>query len=474
MSSKSAPDASTTSIATRLTLLYTVGMLAILASIIGFLLHTVLADLTFEDNYFLNERITAIRTAINSHPQDIRQLKGSLLPPDPGQQTRHLVRIQDPGGTTLLESSTMKFLPPLLFPPPIIDDQPLPLAKKCRARNGRVYLLNAAWAAAKEDQRFALVQVALDITEEEAMMAGYRVKMGIALLVGLTLAGGLGYVISRKELRPLRDMAAQMAGITASDLHQRVGSRRWPKEFAPLTAALDTMLGQLETSFARLTEFSANLAHELRTPLNNLRVEAEVVLSRNRSAEEYRQTIESSTEEYQRLSRMIGDILFLARPEQGVAPQPLDARAELERLADYYRTLAEERDISLTVQGSGTVSADPRLFQRAVGNLLANALHYTPTGGAVSASIQSDAAGDTLIVVNDSGSGISSDELPLVFDRFYRSAQARQLHRDGSGLGLAIVRSIMDLHNGTVALDSQPGLGTTVSLRFPTPARQTG
>jgi two-component system heavy metal sensor histidine kinase CusS len=466
MCSKNATDSSS-SIATRLTVLYTVSMLAILVSMIGFMLHTMVSDLEYEDNDFLVERISSIRAMISLYPHDFAHLKEHLLPRDADRHVRYLVRIQDAAGATLIESSAMGSLPSLLFPPPLLDDQPLPMARKHRADDGRSYLLNSAWAEAAGDRRFRLVQVALDVSEEEALMANYRLKMGIAFLAGLCLAGGLALIISRRELRPLRAMAGQIAQITASDLHQRVGSRRWPKEFAPLTAALDTMLGQLEQSFERLTAFSANLAHELRTPLNNLRVESEVALSRPRSAAEYRQTIESSVEEYERLSRMIGDILFLARPEQGVELQPLDARIELDRLADYYRTLADERDISLSVDGTGTIAADPRLFQRAVGNLLANALHYTPNGGAVPVSIQSDAAGAATIVVKDNGPGIPDDELPLVFDRFYRSAQARQLHRDGSGLGLAIVRSIMELHGGSVTLTSQPGHGTSVTLHFP-------
>lgn len=466
MCSKNGTDP-TTSIATRLTVLYTVSMLAILASVIGFLLHTMVADLEFEDYDFLMERITSIQELVARYPGEIEHLREHLLPQSPEQYVRYLVRIQDAAGTTLLESPVMRAIPATAFPPPSSSNQQPEAARKFRTADERFYLLHAAWATGAGDRNFRLVQVALDVTEEEALMDSYRLKMGIALLVGLCLAGGLGFIISRRELRPLRDMATQVGTITASDLHQRVGSRRWPQEFAPLTTALDTMLMQLETSFARLTEFSANLAHELRTPINNLRVEAEVVLSRARNADEYRQTIESSTEEYERLSRMIGDILFLARPEQGIAPQALDARVELERLAEYYRTLADDRGIDLTIDGNGTVSADPRLFQRAVGNLLANALQYTSTGGQVSISLQAGATGETSIVIQDNGQGIPADEIPLVFDRFYRSAQARQLHRDGSGLGLAIVRSIMELHGGSVTLTSQQGHGTTITLRFP-------
>jgi len=234
-----------------------------------------------------------------------------------------------------------------------------------------------------------------------------------------------------------------------------------------LTIALDAMLARLEESFARLTEFSANLAHELRTPINNLRGEAEVALSRARSEEEYRHIIESSIEEYERLSRMVGDILFLARPDQGLLLDRIEVRAEIETLAEYYRNVADEQQIAITIQGTGSVSAEPHLFQRAVGNIISNALYYTPSGGHIGVTIEAAQDGWLEIRIKDDGIGIPAPDLPLIFDRFYRSAQARLRHNQGSGLGLAIVRSIMLLHGGSVGISSDPGQGTVVTLRFP-------
>jgi len=468
MSLKNTPKPpSSPSITIRLTMLYLISTLVILVCIVGFLLRNMSADLEYEDTDFLNERIASIQSLISRHPESLHTVREQMLVNASNTHTRYLIRIQDESGKIVLASPGMEAVPSLHFPAPVISTSKPGKAIKLLGADSRHYLLNAAWAAGNGDSHFRLVQVALDVTEEMLLMAKYRTKMTIALFVGLCLAGGLGVLISRNGLQPVQELATLVKQITVTDLHQRVGRKPWPKELEALTGALDTMLEQLESSFARLTAFSANLAHELRTPINNLRVEAEVALSRPRSAEEYRQTIESCTEEYERLSRMISDILFLARPEQGIAPEQLDLKAELETLIDYYQTLAEERQISLHISGSEKVTADPRLFQRAAGNLLANALYYTQPGGQVTVTITQQQDGDTSVAVQDNGEGIPEQEIPLVFDRFYRSAQARQQRHEGSGLGLAIVRSIMELHGGSVTLASQQGQGTTATLLFP-------
>lgn len=455
-----------TSITIRLTLLYLVGTLLILSATSGFLLLALRDDLEFEDNDFLSERIASLRSIISRHPDTVTALRDHILVDHDSQQTRYLVRVQDETGHTVLETPGMAAIPSAPFPPPIGSGHPLERGLKYRSGE-HYYLLNAAWAEGFGNRHFRLVQVALDVTDEVALMHKYRLRMALSLAVGLCLAGGLGIVITRKGLKPLKAMAGTVAQISVSDLHQRVRSGSWPRELEQLTAALDGMLERLEQSFARLSDFSANLAHELRTPINNLRGEAEVALSRARSAEEYRRVVESSIEEYERLSRMTSDLLFLARPEQGVELHAIDAAAEIGALIDYYQTLAEERHLSLTLQGQGTAIADPRLFQRAVGNLISNALHYTPAGGTITVAIKPLPDEGLSITVSDSGMGIAADELDRVFDRFFRSASARRRHNQGSGLGLAIVRSIMDLHGGSISLSSTPGKGTIATLSFP-------
>jgi len=463
-STKQTEAPSSTAITTRLVLFYLVSTLLILFCTNWFQFQALSDDLDYEDNDFLVERIATLRSIIARHPD---ALKDQIPADDQSQHTRYLVRVQDAQGRTVLQSPGMSGLPVELFPPAVTTAEKIGHGTRHQGADKKSYLLNSAWAEGRGDSHFRLVQVALDITEEDALMSKYLFKMGVSILIGLLLAAGLAIFITRKGLQPLQNMASTVAQITETDLHQRIRTVSWPKELDQLTVALDAMLGRLEESFARLTEFSANLAHELRTPLNNLRGEAEVALSRARSNDEYRRIIESSMEEYERLSRMVGDILFLARPDQGHLPQMIDARGEIETLAEYYRNLADEQQITISIEGSGSVSVDPHLFQRAVGNIISNALHYTLSGGQITVKIHPAGDGSLEVAIEDDGMGVAPCELPLIFDRFYRSPQARQRHNQGSGLGLAIVRSIMALHGGTVSVSSNPGAGTVVTLKFP-------
>ena len=466
-STKQADAASSIGLTARLVLLYLFSTLIILFCTNWFQFRALAHDLELEDNDFLADRLSSLRTIIACHPDTALMLKDQIPSNAPGQHLRYLIRAQDGQGRIVLESPGMSELRLTQFPPPLSPKEQIGHGARYQGANSRSYLLNSAWAEGFGDAHFRLVQIALDVTDEDALIGKYRFKMGMSVLIGLLLAGAFGYLITRKGLQPLKKMASKVAQISETDLHQRIRTGVWPRELDELTIALDAMLARLEESFARLSEFSANLAHELRTPINNLRGEAEVALSRARSEEEYRHIIESSIEEYERLSRMVGDILFLARPDQGLLPDQIEVRAEIETLAEYYRNLADEQQIVITIQGAGTVSAEPHLFQRALGNIISNALYYTPNGGHIGVTIEAAQDGWLEIRIKDDGIGIPAPDLPLIFDRFYRSPQARLRHSQGSGLGLAIVRSIMLLHGGSVAISSDLGQGTVVILRFP-------
>jgi len=463
-------------ITTRLVAFYLVSTLVILLCTNWFQFQALSDDLEHEDNDFLAERLTTLRSVIARNADTASILKDQIPSHAPGQHLRYLVRVQDAQGRTIMESPGMSELPVTLFPPPLPAREEVGHGSRHLGSDERHYLLNSAWVEGFGYANFRMVQLALDVTDENALIVKYQLKMVLSVLVGLVLAGALGYLLTRQGLKPLESMAGKVAQITEADLHQRLGTEVWPGELEQLTGAMDAMLARLEESFARLSEFSANLAHELRTPINNLRGEAEVALSRARSKEEYRRIIESSIEEYERLSRMVVDILFLARPDQGLSPRQIEVRAEVETLAEYYRTLADEQQISITIEGEGKISVEPHLFQRAVGNVISNALNYTPSGGHIRVVIEPSPEGWLDLAIKDDGIGIDSADLPRIFDRFYRSPQARQRHNQGSGLGLAIVRSIMALHGGSVAISSELGKETVVTLRFPQqePATQAG
>jgi two-component system heavy metal sensor histidine kinase CusS len=297
--------------------------------------------------------------------------------------------------------------------------------------------------------------------------------LALVLVVGVVGSAGAGVAVARQGMRPLKAITQAAQRITATQLHERLDPERWPKELTALATAFDEMLARLGDAFARMSQFSADLAHELRTPLNNLMGEAEVALSRARAPDEYRQVLESSLEEYARLAPMIDSLLFLARADSAEARIErlrFDALEAVEGVREFHEAMAEEQGVEVSCQGQAVLYADPMLFRRAVSNLLSNALHYTARWGKVMISVEELADQSVQISVRDTGCGIDPEHLPYVFDRFYRADRARSQHPQGTGLGLAIVQSIMHIHNGTVTLQSGPGKGTLVTLGFPSPS----
>jgi two-component system heavy metal sensor histidine kinase CusS len=229
------------------------------------------------------------------------------------------------------------------------------------------------------------------------------------------------------------------------------------------------MLARLEQSFAQLTRFSSDLAHEFRSPINNLVAAASVTLARARDPAEYQKTLEVVVEEGQRLSRMVSSMLFLARADNAGQHLHLERVAladEFRKLVDFYEIAAEEQGVTLQAQGEGELMVDPVLLRRALSNLLANALRYTPRGGSVRLSATRE-RGAVAIAVSDDGKGIATEHLPFLFDRFYRADTARS-STDSTGLGLAVVRSIAELHGGKAEVVSVLGKGSSFTLRFPT------
>jgi two-component system heavy metal sensor histidine kinase CusS len=284
-----------------------------------------------------------------------------------------------------------------------------------------------------------------------------------------------GYQIARQGIRPVEAMATTARHITSTNLRERILSEGYPFELASLANTFNQMLDRLEESFERISRFSADIAHDLRTPVNNIRGEAEVALARARSTDEYRDVIESCLEEAVRLSDLIGDLLFLARAESPLTHlrrERLDVGVLLDGVRDYYEASAADGGVSLTTKAAtGPVFAelDRTLLQRAVGNLVSNALAHTPPGGAVVLGTSDDLS-TVRIEVSDTGVGIPAEALPRVFDRFFRVDSSRSQASGGTGLGLAIVKSIALLHGGNVEISSQPGEGTRVTLHIPCPS----
>src|SRR5262249_31539295 len=195
--------------------------------------------------------------------------------------------------------------------------------------------------------------------------------------------------------------------------------------------------------------------------------EAQVALTRDRAVAEYRETIESTVDECERLSRIVDNLLFVARVDaarEPIARKRFDVRAAVQKIAAFYQAIADERHVSIDCTGDGYIHADPNLFERALGNLLDNALRFTPENGSIQVALSEHDA-NFEVAVSDNGCGIAPEHLPRVFDRFYRADSSRS--SDGAGLGLALVKSIVELHRGSATIHSDIGRGTTVTLTFP-------
>jgi len=321
-----------------------------------------------------------------------------------------------------------------------------------------------------------LVAFAYETTQTRQLIA-HELEIFVAtLLVGALVAGLLGVWMARRIVAGPKELAAAANRISVRPMSERLSVERTPTELLESTHAFNRMLDRLEASFKRLSEFSSDLAHDLRTPINNLLGEAQVALAKPRSADEYRAVLESAVEDYERISRLIENMLFLARaddPQTAISQRWIDLRSVLERTRGYFEMLAEERGVKLEITltaDSATeqrIWADETMLVRVLGNLLSNALRYSPrsTTVLVAAAVH-DGGGCTLEVSNE-GPPIAPEYRERVFERSFRVDESRYGSASNSGLGLAIVRSIMDLHHGTAAVVDGGGRQTTFRLWFP-------
>lgn len=311
--------------------------------------------------------------------------------------------------------------------------------------------------------------LAIDISHHEQFMAMFRKLLAVSIALAIAVSAGLGWIAARRGLAPLHAMAEHARSISASRLQQRLDGGAVPPELRDLVGAFNDMLARLEDSFRRLSDFSSDIAHELRTPVSNLMTQTQVALSRARTDAEYREVLHSNLEEFDHLARMIADMLFLAKADNGlIIPQRESIRLEDEvaALLEFYEPVACEQGVELSSHGSAVISGDRLMIRRALSNLLSNALRYTPDGERIRVAIERGADQVTLEVSNP-GATIAPEHLERLFDRFYRVDPAR---REGSpsnaGLGLAITRSIVQAHQGRIHCTSAQGW-TSFRLEFP-------
>ena len=477
MSFRNSPNAParTWSIALRLTAWY-VGSSFVILIVATVALYVILVgNLRREQDRFLADKVRVIREMLRQHPEAIADLKEEVEQTwAPRQYAQVYARVLGEDGRIIAESPRMSArLGPNAFPAPVaLDAAPEQGVSLRSARGEPVRALSARAQIGSDAQDVGVVQVALDTELARELLAQYRRTLLMVLSVGLGACAVTGYWLVRRSLKPLRKIAATAQRVRSTSLDERIDVAGLPAELSALASRFNAMLERLEDSFGRLSRFSADIAHELRTPVNNMRIEVEVALGKARSVDEYRETLGSCLEECGRLSRIIDSLLFIARaedPRTQINREPVDVSRELERVRDFYELPASEGGVELTVACPPETRAalDRTLFQRAVSNLVANAIRHTPRGGRVSVTAARE-NGQLLVDVSDTGTGIAPEDLPNVFDRFYRADLARSAGAGNLGLGLAIVKSIVTLHGGSVSAQSKVNLGTRMSIRLPT------
>jgi two-component system heavy metal sensor histidine kinase CusS len=308
------------------------------------------------------------------------------------------------------------------------------------------------------------VVAALDLAHHTVFMDAFKRSLWMFVAGSAVAMGFLGWLAASRGLAPLRAMRERATLVTARSLDQRLPADAVPLELAELATTLNEMLARLEEAFLRLSDFSSDIAHELRTPISNLMTQTQVSLSRARDAQEYRAILESNAEEYERLARMISDMLFLAQADSPLASERMltqrvqvDLTREVQDLFDFYEALAEEKGVALQLQGEGTVCGDRLMLRRAISNLLSNAIRYTDTGQEVSVALRTE-GGEVVLGVENPGETLSPQQLARLFERFYRTDFARQhVEGEGTGLGLAITKAIVQAHRGRLTARSHNG-----------------
>jgi heavy metal sensor kinase len=316
-----------------------------------------------------------------------------------------------------------------------------------------------------------LLQVGASLEGVARARRTFRSLLLWSIPAALLVTGAAGRWMAGRALTPLARLATAARRIDVTDLSARLPVRGAGDELDALAGAFNDTLQRLEAAIAEMRQFSAAIAHELRTPLAALRGETELALMQAGTEEEYRRALTGQLEELDKIGRLVGQLLTLARLEAGEIPlanAPVDLAALAVSVTEQLEVVAQDRGVALVTELTGpvTVVGDSGWLERLLLNLIDNALKYTPAGGRVVIAVSLDDE-RACIDVRDTGVGMTPDVLARAFERFYRADAARSPGAHGVGLGLTLVKWIADRHHATIDIRSQPGDGTTVTVRLP-------
>ena len=294
--------------------------------------------------------------------------------------------------------------------------------------------------------------------------------VGLALTTLVLLTAASALFLAERAVKPLEEITTAAESINALNLNTRLPGPRTNDQIGRLALVINRMLARLDAAFEAQQSFTSRAAHEMRTPLTILKGETQVILRRQRTASEYEALLKSNLEEIDGLVGMIDGLLILARCEGGetkLTREPVRLDEVVRSVAESLQSIAREKEIELRIKTEALdITGDANLLERLTSNLIMNALVYTPRQGIVSARVERVNSSANLIV-EDSGCGIAPDDLPHIFDRFYRSSRARAMHPNGSGIGLSVANAIVKLHDAKIVVSSEEHQGARFVVTFP-------
>jgi heavy metal sensor kinase len=316
-----------------------------------------------------------------------------------------------------------------------------------------------------------IVQVATSLEEVEEALNTLLLILWITVPSALVFASLGGLFLANKALRPVDEITKTARRITSKNLEQRIKLRKGNDEIGRLVETFNEMISRLGRSFKQMRQFSADASHELRTPLTIVKGEIEVGLRKQRPLKEYRRILKSNLEEVNHMSQIVNDLLFLSKADMGeihLQKQRIDLTQLVTEVHAQARMIAIAKEITVRMSADSNVVVigDRLRLRQLLLNLVDNGIKYTPEGGEMLISLASNDSQVELRVL-DNGIGISPEDQPHIFDRFFRVDKARSREAGGSGLGLSISRWIIEAHGGEISVQSEPGKGSTFTVTLP-------
>ncbi|HFK5733470.1 Cu(+)/Ag(+) sensor histidine kinase [Enterobacter sichuanensis] len=465
------------SLALRLTFFISLSTLLAFFAFTWFMLHSVEKHFAEQDVSDLQQISSAMHRILQS-PADPDQKKISKLKESLAGYRNVAVLLLDPQGNSLFSSAQGAALRPAMNTANFsqhrqaqdvflwtVDDPDMAMhaGSDMKMETYRIIASSGTATLQGKTQNYVML-IGLSINFHLHYLEALKKNLfAIAAVISVLIVLIIRIAVRQGHL-PLRNVSNAIKNITSENLDARLEPSRVPVELEQLVISFNQMMGKIEDVFTRQANFSADIAHEIRTPITNLVTQTEIALSQHRTQKELEDVLYSSLEEYNRMTRMVSDMLFLAQADNNqLIPDRVlfDLGAEVRKVFDFFEAWAEERHITLTYHGVPClIEGDPQMFRRAINNLLSNALRYTPTGKTVTVSI-SKRGNDVELITENPGTPIPQVHLSKLFDRFYRVDPSRQRKGEGSGIGLAIVKSIVTAHHGKVRVESD-----AVSTRF--------